>query len=61
MEKLYERVMNGAKVSDKTLSRLADWLDSKITDYFLTEDWEKVEMYEMMKKDLNDYVGYLWR
>jgi len=61
MEKLYERVMNGASVSEPTMNKLCDWLDSNINDGFLTEDDDKVELYEKMKKDLNDCVGYLWR
>lgn len=61
MNKLYEKVMNGANVSEKTMSKLCDWLDSNINDGFLTEDYEKVDMYEKMKHNLNECVGYLWR
>ena len=61
MNKLYEKVMNGANVSEKTMSKLCDWIDSNINDGFLTEDYDKVEMYEKMKTDLNECVGYLWR
>ena len=61
MNKLYEKVMNGANVSEKTMSKLCDWLDSNINDGFLTEDYEKVETYEKMKYNLNECVGYLWR
>lgn len=61
MNKLYEKVMNGANVSEKTMSKLCDWLDSNINDGFLTEDYEKVDMYEKMKCNLNECVGYLWR
>lgn len=53
--------MNGAKVSNKTMRKLCEWLDSQINDGFLTEDDAKVEMYEKMKDDLNECVGYLWR
>ena len=61
MNKLYEKIMNGANVSKKTMSELYDWLDSNINDGYLTEDDAKVEKYEKIKKDLNEYVGYLWR
>ena len=61
MNKLYEKIMNGANVSKKAMSELCDWLDSNINDGYLTEDDAKVEKYEKMKKDLNEYVGYLWR
>ena len=61
MNKLYEKVMNGANVSEKTMSKLCNWIDSNINDGFLTEDDAKVEMYEKMKADLNECVGYLWR
>ena len=61
MEKLYEKVMNGANVSEKTMSKLCNWIDSNINDGFLTEDDAKVEMYEKMKNNLNECVGYLWR
>lgn len=60
MNKLYERVMNGVDVDDSTLSRLFDWLDSNINDGMLTDDMDKVELYEMMKKDLKKYIGFLW-
>ena len=61
MNKLYEKVMNGANVSEKTMSKLCNWIDSNINDGFLTEDDAKIEMYEKMKADLNECVGYLWR
>ena len=61
MNKLYEKVMNGANVSKKTMNELCDWIDSSINDGYLTEDDAKVEKYEKMKNDLNEYVGYLWR
>ena len=61
MNKLFEKVMNGANVSNKTMRKLCEWLDSQINDGFLTEDDTKVEMYEKMKDDLNECVGYLWR
>ena len=61
MNKIFEKVMNGAKVSNKTMRKLCEWLDSQINDGFLTEDDAKVEMYEKMKDDLNECVGYLWR
>ena len=61
MNKLYEKVMNGVNVNEKTMSKLCDWLDSNINDGYLTEDDAKVEKYEKMKNDLNEYVGYLWR
>ena len=61
MNKLYEKIMNGANVSEKTMSKLCNWIDSNINDGFLTEDDAKVEMYEKMKADLNECVGYLWR
>lgn len=60
MNKLYERVMNGIVVDDSTLSRLFDWLDSNINDGMLTDDMDKVELYEMMKNDLKNYLGGLW-
>ena len=61
MNKLYEKIMNGTNVSKKTMREHWDWLDSNINDGYLTEDDAKVEKYEKMKKDLNEYVGYLWR
>ena len=61
MNKLYERVMNGAAVSQSTMNKLCDWLDSNINDGYLTEDDDKIELYETMKDNLNDCVGYLWR
>ena len=61
MNKLYEKIMNGANVSKKTMSELCDWLDSNINDGYLTEDEAKVEKYEKMKKDLNECIDYLWR
>ena len=61
MDKLYEKIMNGANVSKKTMSELCDWIDSNINDGYLTEDDVKVEKYETMKNNLNEYVGYLWR
>ena len=61
MNKLYEKVMNGANVSEKTMSKLCNWIDSNINNGYLTEDDAKVEMYEKMKADLNECVGYLWR
>ena len=61
MNKLYEKIMNGANVSKKTMSELCDWLDSNINDGYLTEDDAKVEKYEKMKKDLNECIDYLWR
>lgn len=61
MNKLYEKVMNGATVNESTMNRLCDWLDSNINDGYLTEDYDKVELYENMKNNLNDCVGYLWR
>ena len=60
MNKLYEKVMNGANVSKKAMNELCDWIDSNINDGYLAEDDVKVEKYEKMKKDLNEYVGYLW-
>ena len=53
--------MNGANVSEKTMSKLCNWIDSNINDGFLTEDDAKIEKYEKMKADLNECVGYLWR
>lgn len=61
MKKLYEKVMNGAVVSQSAMNKLCDWLDSNINDGYLTEDDDKVELYETMKDNLNDCVGYLWR
>ena len=61
MNKLYETIMNGANVSKKAMGELCDWLDSNINDGYLTEDDAKVEKYEKMKKNLNEYVGYLWK
>lgn len=61
METLYEKVMNGENVSEKTMSKLCDWIDSNINDGYLTEDDAKVGRFEKMKNDLNEYVGYLWR
>lgn len=61
MNKLYEKVMNGANVSKKTMNKLCDWIDSSINDDYLTEDDAKVDKYEKMKNDLNEYVCYLWR
>ena len=61
MNKLYEKIMNGANVSKKAMGELCDWLDSNINDGYLTEDDAKVEKYEKMKKNLNEYVGYLWK
>lgn len=61
MEKIYEKVMNGENVSKKAMNKLCDWIDSSINDGYLTEDDAKVEKYEKMKNDLNEYVGYLWR
>lgn len=61
MNKLFEKVMNGAKVSNKAMRKLCEWLDSQINDAYLTENDDKVEMYEKMKDDLNECVGYLWR
>ena len=61
MNKIFEKVMNGANVSNKTMRKLCEWLDSQINDAYLTEDDTKVEMYENMKDDLNECVGYLWR
>ena len=61
MNKLYEKVMNGANVSEKAMSKLCEWIDSQINDGYLTEDDAKVEKYEKMKADLNECVGYLWR
>lgn len=61
MNKLYERVMNGASVSNASMDKLCDWLDQNINDGYLTENNDKVELFEQMKKDLNDCVGYLWR
>ena len=59
MNKLYERVMNGASVSNASMDKLCDWLDQNINDGYLTENNDKVELFEQMKKDLNDCVGYL--
>ena len=53
--------MNGENVNKKTMNKLCDWIDSNINDGYLTEDNAKVEKYEKMKNDLNEYVGYLWR
>jgi hypothetical protein len=61
MNKLYERVMNGASVSNASMDKLCDWLDQNINDGYLTENNDKVELFEQMKKDLNNCVGYLWR
>lgn len=61
MEKIYEKVMNGGFVSEKTMNKLCDWIDSNINDGYLTENDVKIEMYEKIKHDLNEYVGYLWR
>lgn len=61
MNKLFEKIMNGANVSEKTMSKLCNWIDSNINDGFLTEDDAKIEKYEKMKADLNECVGYLWR
>ena len=61
MNKLYEKIMNGENVNKKTMNKLCDWIDSNINDGYLTEDNAKVEKYEKMKNDLNEYVGYLWR
>jgi hypothetical protein len=61
MNKLYERVMNGAAVSNASMDKLCDWLDQNINDGYLTENNDKVELFEQMKKDLNNCVGYLWR
>ena len=61
MNKLYEKIMNGENVGKKTMNKLCDWIDSNINDGYLTEDDAKVEKYEKIKNDLNEYVGYLWR
>lgn len=45
----------------KAMNKLCDWIDSSINDDYLTEDDAKVDKYEKMKNDLNEYVCYLWR
>lgn len=54
MNKLYEKIMNGANVNEKTMNKLCDWIDSNINDDYLTENDAKVEKYEKMKNDLNN-------